>query len=95
MTRSHRHLRNDRQRSATKGEPIFRRKVFERDDWTCRLCGKAVASDEVVPHPLAPTLDHIVPLALGGEHRYFNVQTAHFICNSRKSANVTQLSFAA
>jgi 5-methylcytosine-specific restriction endonuclease McrA len=25
-----------------------------------------------------------VPLACGGEHSMVNVQTAHFICNSRK-----------
>lgn len=37
-----------------------------------------------VPHPLSPTLDHITPLAEGGEHTPENVQLAHFICNSHK-----------
>ena len=77
------------------GERIYRRKVFERDDWTCRLCLKPVDRDAVVPAPLAPTLDHVVPLSLGGEHVFSNVQCAHFICNSTKSDNVVQLRFAA
>lgn len=74
---------------------IFRRKVFERDGWTCRICRKPVDREAKVPHPKAPTVDHVVPLALGGAHVYTNVQTAHFICNSRKSHHVIQLAFAA
>lgn len=80
---------------AARTERVYRRKVFERDGWVCRLCLKAVDRDAVVPADLAPTVDHILPLALGGLHEYANVQCAHFICNSRKSANVAQLSFAA
>jgi hypothetical protein len=90
-----RQSRRNRQVAAEKSEPIYRRKVFERDNWTCRLCRKPVQQDALVPHPKAPTVDHILPLALGGSHTYMNVQCAHFICNSKKSANVRQLSFAA
>jgi 5-methylcytosine-specific restriction endonuclease McrA len=66
-------------------EPIYRRRVYERDGWRCGICHLPVKQDKVVPHPLAPTLDHIVPLAAGGAHSYANVQCAHFICNSLKS----------
>lgn len=77
-------------------EPIFRRKVFERDDWICHLCGEPTNPEAEVPDPLAPTIDHLTPLALGGEHAYRNVQTAHFVCNSRKGSRVAgQLHFAA
>lgn len=65
-------------------EDVWRLKVYERDGWRCQLCGRAVRRTAAVPHPLAPTLDHIVPLASGGTHEYANVQTAHFLCNSRK-----------
>jgi hypothetical protein len=95
QVRAHRRLRRDRKRSAEKGERIYRRKVFERDSWTCRICRKPVQQDALVPHPKAPTVDHILPLALGGAHTYSNVQCAHFVCNSRKSQNVVQISFAA
>jgi 5-methylcytosine-specific restriction endonuclease McrA len=89
--RSHRQLRQDRRRAAQGGQRVYRRKVFERDDWICRICRKPVKRDAVVPHPKAPTVDHILPLALGGAHVYENVQCAHFICNSRKSHVVAQL----
>jgi len=39
---------------------------------------------KVVPHPKAPTIDHIVPLAQGGDDTRDNVQLAHFECNWRK-----------
>jgi hypothetical protein len=93
--REERRRERHRRRDAKAGQRIYRRKVFERDGWTCRLCLKPVQQEALVPHPKAPTVDHILPLALGGSHTYLNVQTAHFICNSTKSANVVQLSFAA
>lgn len=65
---------------------VYRSKIYDRDDWRCQLCGKPVRRGKSVPHPLAPTIDHIVPLADGGNHEPSNVQCAHFICNSRKSA---------
>jgi 5-methylcytosine-specific restriction endonuclease McrA len=34
---------------------------------------------------MAPSLDHILPLARGGAHDHSNLQLAHRICNSRKS----------
>lgn len=36
------------------------------------------------PHPRSPVIDHIVPLALGGDDTRANVQLAHFLCNARK-----------
>lgn len=52
------------------------------------MCGDKVKKNKCVPHPLAPVLDHIIPLAMGGTHEPKNVQLAHFICNSYKSAKV-------
>lgn len=57
--------------------------VFDRDKGICQLCGKHVGTYPV-PHPLAATIDHIVPLSRGGVHAYGNVQIAHFSCNVRK-----------
>lgn len=65
--------------------PVFRRKIFDRDSWRCQLCGKAVNRKAVVPHPKAPVLDHIIPLAAGGTHEPSNAQCAHYLCNSVKS----------
>lgn len=65
--------------------PVHRRRIFERDGWRCGLCGRAVNRRAAVPHPRAPVLDHIIPLAAGGTHEPANVQCAHFLCNSVKS----------
>lgn len=55
--------------------------VYERDNWTCRLCGLPV-------EPSTASVDHIIPLARGGKHAYENVQTAHRRCNFSKGARL-------
>lgn len=82
-----RHDIRARRRARKRGafvERVFRADIYERDGWRCRLCRKPVRRNEKVPHPLAPVLDHIIPLAVGGSHEPSNVQLAHFLCNSHK-----------
>lgn len=66
-------------------EPINPVVVFERDGWCCQLCGiptpKALKG---INHSAAPTLDHIVPMSMGGSHEFINVQCACRGCNTRK-----------
>jgi CRISPR/Cas system Type II protein with McrA/HNH and RuvC-like nuclease domain len=50
-------------------------KVFERDDYTCRYCGKTGVILEV---------DHIVPISKGGTNDYDNLATACRRCNRQK-----------
>ena len=67
-------------------EPVSKRKVFERDGWKCQLCGIATpAAKRGTQDDDAPELDHIVPLAKGGEHSYGNTQCACRRCNGLKS----------
>lgn len=68
------------------GERVYRAKVAERDGFRCHICGEKVLMGNAVPHPKAPTLDHLVPLAAGGTHEPGNVRLAHFLCNSRRGA---------
>lgn len=65
-------------------EDVDRVVVFERDGWTCGICGDAIDAALPFPDPGCATVDHIVPLAKGGEHSYANCQAAHFGCNSGK-----------
>lgn len=65
-------------------EEVWRSRIFERDGWRCQLCRLKVDRRRVVPHPKAPTLDHIIPLAKGGTHEPANVQLACFRCNCLK-----------
>jgi 5-methylcytosine-specific restriction endonuclease McrA len=53
--------------------------VLERDDGVCGICGEDV-------DPLAFHVDHVIPLASGGEHSYANTQVAHPRCNMAKGA---------
>lgn len=47
--------------------------------WVCYLCGEAMGHDE----PLE--VDHVLPVALGGLDRRWNVAATHRACNRRKS----------
>ncbi len=58
--------------------------IFERDKWKCGLCGKKVNKELKHPHPKSASLDHIIPLSVGGAHSRANVQLAHFDCNWKK-----------
>lgn len=58
--------------------------IAARDRYRCGLCRKRVAMTKIVPHPKAPTIDHLVPLSKGGDDTRANAQLAHLGCNSRK-----------
>lgn len=65
-------------------EHLTAREIFERDAWRCALCSGSVSKALRFPDPLSASIDHIVPLSLGGEHSAANVQLAHLGCNMRK-----------
>lgn len=82
-----------RRRAARKGaasEPYTLAEIAVRDRNTCQLCKRRVAMTKLVPHPKAPVIDHVLPLARGGDDTRANVQLAHFMCNSVKSAGGSQ-----
>jgi hypothetical protein len=64
----------------------IRTRIFCRDSFLCKLCGSRTLRSKKVPHPRAPTIDHIIPRSLGGSNAETNLQTACFECNSLKSA---------
>jgi len=68
------------------GEALEEKAIYERDGWRCGICGKKVKSELKYPHPLAASLDHIMPLSRGGFHVKANVQLAHLRCNLKKNA---------
>lgn len=77
------HVDRARRRKAIR-ERFDPREIFIRDRWRCGLCGRGVSKRLRCPHPKSATLDHIVPLSLGGTHERRNVQLAHRDCNSAK-----------
>lgn len=61
-------------------------RVFDRDGWRCQLCNRATPKYLRGTHEdMAPELDHIIPLSLGGPHSYINTQCACRKCNGEKS----------
>lgn len=52
----------------------------------CGICGKPVDKHLKFPHPLAPAIDHIIPVSKGGHPSDLsNLQLVHATCNRAKS----------
>lgn len=68
--------------------PVYRARIYERDNYTCGICAVALDMSTTAPAPNAPTIDHVVPLARGGTHEPANVRAAHFLCNARRGDRV-------
>lgn len=65
--------------------------IFERDGWrcqvpVCRQRSRQIRSDRSWPHPLSPSVDHIIPVIEGGGHVRANVRASHLICNTSRGA---------
>jgi 5-methylcytosine-specific restriction endonuclease McrA len=67
-------------------QPISAVEVFDRDKWTCKLCGTKTPKrlrGTIVDN--APELDHITPISKGGGHVASNLQCLCRNCNGKKS----------
>lgn len=58
--------------------------IFARDRWTCHLCDLPVSRTLKHPHPMSPSIDHLVPVDDGGSDDPANLATAHLACNVHK-----------
>lgn len=56
-----------------------RLKVFERDGYLCKYCGKQLTR-------FTATLDHVQPVSKGGDNSIANLVTACLHCNSRRGS---------
>lgn len=70
------------------GDYIFVDDLGERDNWICALCSESVDPELSSRHPRMKSIDHIMPVSLGGLHIWENVQLAHFGCNSSKNNRI-------
>lgn len=89
QSRRARRRRDKQRRRALKlgviSEPYTLAEIAKRDRFRCGLCRRKVNMKLVVPHPKAPTIDHVLPFACRGDDTRANVQLAHFACNCIKS----------
>lgn len=65
---------------AVEAENVDRDVVGDRDGWRCGICHRKVDRRKQYPHPMSPSLDHVIPLS-HGPHTYANVRIAHLRCN--------------
>lgn len=64
--------------------------IFVRDNWICGLCAEPVEPVLKHPDPMCASIDHVVPVKLGGTHTRANVQCVHLVCNLRKGARAAE-----
>ncbi|ALF51678.1 HNH nuclease [Nostoc piscinale CENA21] len=63
--------------------PEVRQYVFQRDKYQCQSCGKMDLETNL-------TIDHIIPLARGGQNDISNLHTLCLTCNLKKSDKTDQ-----
>lgn len=64
-------------RGAVDAERFSLEEIYTRDHGICYLCGRDVDRAQW-------SMDHVIPVVLGGPHTRANVRLAHRSCNSRK-----------
>lgn len=70
------------------GPEILLTYLIDRDSGQCRIPNCHFKTRKVTPlgskGPRRPSIDHVIPLSLGGQHDLTNVQLAHARCNLSK-----------
>lgn len=62
-----------------------RKKILATEN-VCGICGQPVDKTLKAPNPMAPVIDHKVPINKGGHPSAMsNLQLAHAACNRKKS----------
>lgn len=85
--------RRARKRGANLVETFSHKEIFERDFYTCAICGLPVPVNERHPARLSASLDHKIPLSKGGNHSFDNVACTHLLCNVSKNASIIENCF--
>ena len=76
-------------RSSTYRGRLVVLRLAERDGWHCKLCDEEVDKSLHFPHPLSGSIDHVVPVSLGGSDEFANLQLSHRRCNIMKGNRIT------
>lgn len=70
-------------------------KLSQRDNCQCQICGLAVNWQDYTTRDKTkicgnfyPSIDHIIPISMGGLHTWNNIQLAHRGCNSYKGNKI-------
>lgn len=84
--RLNRHRRRERMKD---GDGVSLPRLIDRDNNRCWICGGECDDSDYscedgvfIAGPSYPSVDHVVPLAMGGKNDPSNARLAHFRCNS-------------
>ena len=66
----------------------FKNEVHKAGKADCGICGTPIDMSLKWPDVQSFSVDHIIPVSLGGSHDRENLQPAHLSCNARKSNRV-------
>ena len=62
--------------------------ILRKTATVCALCGMPFDRSLKFPHPLSISIDHIIPVALGGKSTLDNLQVTHLGCNKAKGKKI-------
>lgn len=88
----HRETKNPRDRARRVNSPyahVPKSAVIDRWGQRCWICRERIDMAAKAPSPKSYSVDHFVPLSLGGWHDLPNLRPAHFQCNSLRGASFT------
>lgn len=60
------------------------RAILRKTATVCALCGMPIDKTLKHPDPMSISIDHIIPVAMGGRSTIDNLQATHLICNQSK-----------
>ena len=83
MKRETARLRGESKWSAA-NRPTWKAKIFYKNDGQCQLCHSPIDLRLKSPDPMSFSIDHIVPVSLGGTHTQATLQSSHLLCNSKR-----------
>lgn len=83
--------RRSRLNNCIKDKDITLKKLYERDNGVCYLCGRVCEWTDCqwrdgvfIVGRNYPTIEHLKPLSMGGTHTWSNIKLACLSCNSKK-----------
>lgn len=69
---------------ADRGIYAHNKAILRKTATVCALCGMPLDKSLKYPNPMSVSIDHVIPVALGGRSTIDNLQATHLICNKVK-----------
>lgn len=73
---------------AERGIYAHNKAILRKTATVCALCGMPLDKSLKYPDPMSTSIDHILPVTLGGRSTIDNLQATHLICNKQKGKKI-------